>query len=53
MKRITDIQLKEIRGGGNRKNVGTCARLIGGGAAWGAGHYGCSYRICRRSRFRY
>lgn len=37
MKRITDIQLKEIRGGGSRKNVGTCARLIGGGAAWGAG----------------
>ena len=36
MKRITDIQLKEIRGGGNRRNVGTCARLIGGGAAWGA-----------------
>lgn len=36
MKRITDIQLKEIRGGGSRKNVGTCARLIGGGAAWGA-----------------
>ena len=36
MKRITDIRLKEIRGGGSRKNVGTCARLIGGGAAWGA-----------------
>ena len=36
MKRITDIQLKEIRGGGSRKNVGTCARLIRGGAAWGA-----------------
>lgn len=35
MKRITDIQLKEIRGGGSRKNVGTCARLIGGGAALG------------------
>lgn len=28
--------MKEIRGGGSRKNVGTCARLIGGGAAWGA-----------------
>lgn len=36
MKRITDIQLKEICGGGSRKNVGTCARLIGSGAAWGA-----------------
>lgn len=28
--------MKEIRGGGSRKNVGTCARLIGGGAAWDA-----------------
>lgn len=28
--------MKEIRGGGSRKNVGTCARLIRGGAAWGA-----------------